>query len=87
MPGVELSNKHLSVRIGVGYEQGSVRGIQVASISDLQNKHQYLLKPTSLFEFAVNDGPPRRSSGDLVVTRHEINDFGKQDKGICAIPR
>ena len=44
----------------------------------MSREHEYLAAPTFLFEFAVNDGPPRISSRDLRVTDHEVFASGRE---------
>ena len=75
---LEVGNENVALRLAVGVESGQPleRGILVESIRDVRagRGHEYLVAPTFLFEFAVDDGPPRLSSRDLIVVENHVVD-------------
>ena len=72
MVTLETGNRHVSIRLTLGhdFDPQPSRGIRIASIRDVVTGHEYLAGPTALFEFAVDNGPARSSSPDVVVTGH-----------------
>src|SRR5262245_12169504 len=76
MVRLQTGNAHVSIHLALGHEfdPDTSRGIQITSIYDVVNEHEYLAGPTSLFEFAVNNRPAGRSCPDVVVTSHGVID-------------
>lgn len=66
----------ISVRLALGTETDRPpdRGIRIESLRNVAagGEHEYLIAPSFLFEFALDDGPPRIASRDLIVTGHDV---------------
>src|ERR1700719_3715191 len=58
----EVGNQHLAIGLDLG------NGITVTSIRDRVTGHEFLKRPASLFEFAVNNGTAYQSDTGVQVT-------------------
>src|SRR6478609_3337126 len=83
----EVGNAKIRLRFAVGPDPFGHKGIFIESIRDLVANHDYLTASdvsdgrratqTYVFEYAVNDGPPRISSRDLEVTNVAVINPGR----------